>query len=86
MKLNVWSPQPLFPTPSFPLPYHAPALPPLNVLEELQAGGTHKVLRALTMILIVGLERRVMDKREIQIVEQTVRRIVCKLEGEHQPM
>lgn len=75
MKLNVWGLQSLFPMPSLPLPRHAPALPPLSMLEEFEAGGTDEGLRTLTMIITVGLERRGMDKTEIQVVELT--RFIC---------
>lgn len=58
------------------------------MLGELEAGGTHGACRALTVIITVGVERRGMDKRKIQVRELTgfTSFIVCKLEGEHQPV
>lgn len=58
------------------------------MLGELKAGGTHGAWRALTMIVTVGVQRKGMDKRKIQVTELTsfISFIVCKLEGEHQPV
>ena len=52
------------------------------MLGELEAGGTHGACRALTVIIAVGVERRGMDKRKIQVIELTsfTSFIVCKLE------
>ena len=41
------------------------------MLGELKAGGTHGAWRALTMIVTVGVQRRGMDKRKIQVTELT---------------